>query len=278
MLLGCKKFLYLYINSSILIMELGLVSIITSSYNSSEFIGKTIESIQSQTYVNWELLITDDCSSDNSCSVIQRYIEKDSRIKLFMLKKNNGPGISRNNSIHNAKGQYIAFCDSDDSWAPNKLELQLVEIKKRDCAMVFSSYYICDENSVVTSIISCKKRIRYWRIVCDNAIGFLTMMFDREKLGTQFLPEIRKRQDWGLNIKLLRKCRIAYGIKTPLAYYRIRKGSVSYNKISLIKYNISIYRDILGFSRIGSVLMFCFLFLPFYFGKKFLNNIRSFTR
>ena len=100
--------------------EFGKVSIITPSYNCADFIEETIESVIAQTYMDWEMLITDDCSTDNSVEVISQYVKKDPRIKLYRLSKNGGPGVARNNSIEKAKGRFIAFCDSDDRWLPEK--------------------------------------------------------------------------------------------------------------------------------------------------------------
>lgn len=252
-------------------MQHGLVSVITSIYNSADFIAKTIESVQNQSYQKWEMVITDDCSTDDGPAVVEAYSKKDPRIRLLRLDKNGGPGVSRNNSIMNARGQYIAFLDSDDIWMPDKLEKQLALMKKTGCGVVYSSYLTCDDNDMITGMVRCKSKLRYWRIVCDNAIGFLTMMFDRKVTGDALLPIIRKRQDWGLNIELIRRCRVAYGVKEPLAVYKVRKGSVSRDKFSLIKYNVAIYRDILGFSSFRAILTFSFVFLPFYFGKKVLN-------
>ena len=258
-------------------MTKGLVSIITTLYESGDYITKTIESVRAQTYSDWELVITDDCSTDDGPAIVESFAAQDSRIRLLRLESNGGPGVARNNSIKNSEGQYIAFLDSDDTWMPDKLEKQLALMKKTGCGVVYSSYLTCDADDLINGMVKCKSRIRYWRIVCDNAIGFLTMMYDRNVTGDAYMPVIRKRQDWGLNIELLRRCRVAYGIKEPLAVYRMRKGSVSRDKFSLIHYNISIYREVLGYSRIGSVLMFSFVFLPFYFGKKFLNAIKTFA-
>ncbi len=249
----------------------GLVSIITTLYNSESFIAKTIESVQAQTYTNWEMVITDDCSSDNGPELVLQYASKDARIKLLRLDRNGGPGVARNNSILHSEGRYIAFLDSDDMWMPDKLEKQLSLMNKTGCGMVFSSYYTCDENNTITGMVKCRRRIPYWRIVCDNAIGFLTMMYDTKLIGKELLPVIRKRQDWGLNIKILRKCRFACGVQEPLAMYCIRQGSVSSGKFSLIKYNVAIYHEVLGYSKFRSVITFLFVFLPFYFGKKLLN-------
>lgn len=252
-------------------MNEGLVSIITTLYNSGDFIADTIKSVLAQTYSNWELVITDDCSIDNGPSLVESYAAKDPRIRLLRLEKNGGPGVARNNSILNARGQYIAFLDSDDMWMPDKLERQLAVMRETGCGMVYSGYYTCDENNKITGLIKCRQRIPYWRIVCDNAVGFLTMMYDTKVTGVELLPEIRKRQDWGLNIKIIRKCRVAYGIKEPLAMYRIRQGSVSRGKFSLVKFNVGIYRQVLGYSKFRSIVTFLFVFLPFYFGKKALN-------
>ena len=253
----------------------GLVSILTALYNSEDYIASTIESVLAQTYTNWEMIITDDCSTDNGPAIVEQYAAKDSRIRLLRLDKHSGPGIVRNTSLMAAKGRYIAMLDSDDRWQPEKLERQLSLMKEKQCGLVYSSYYTCDENGHITGLVKCRRRIPYWRIVCDNAIGFLTMMYDREKTGDVSFPEISKRQDWGFNIKLLKKCRIAYGIKEPLASYCRRSGSVSSAKFTLIKYNVSIYRQIMGYSAVRAVLTFTFIFLPFYFGKKVLNFFKT---
>ncbi|MCQ2067844.1 MAG: glycosyltransferase [Bacteroidaceae bacterium] len=252
-------------------MKEGLVSIITSLYNSGAYVAAAIRSVQAQTYSDWEMLVTDDCSTDDGPSIVEQFAAKDPRIKLTRLSENGGPGVSRNISIMNAQGQYIAFLDSDDTWLPDKLERQVALMRETRCGVVYSSYYKCDEDDNIIGLVRCRRRIPYWRIVCDNAIGFLTMMYDSKVTGLELLPEIRKRQDWGLNIRLLKKCRMAYGIREPLAHYRVRKGSVSREKLSLIKFNIEIYHQVLCYSRFRSTATFFFIFLPVYFGKKLLN-------
>lgn len=256
--------------------DLGLVSIITPSYNCSSFIGETIESIQSQTYNNWELLITDDCSPDNSREIIQSYVDKDPRIKLLMLDKNSGAGIARNNSIKEAKGRYIAFCDSDDRWYPDKLEKQLAYMNVKDCAMSHTSYMTCDENDRITGIVICRKKETLNSMCKDDKMGFLTVMYDTEKVGKVFLPELRKRQDWAWKLKVLKICGEAWGMKEPLAYYRKHSDSISSNKRSLIKYNIAVYQEILGWSKIRSNLFFYCVFMPTHLTKllylRYLNK------
>ncbi len=246
----------------------GLVSIITPSYNSAEFIAETIDSILSQTYTNWELLITDDCSKDHSCDLIQQYVEKDNRIKLFRLSQNSGAGIARNHSIEKAQGRFIAFCDSDDRWYADKLEKQLAFMVKNDYALSYTSYMTCDREGQSLGIVVCVNKINFSALKRDDGIGCLTAIYDITKVGKNYLPDIRKRQDWGLWLQILSKCNTAYGMKEPLAIYRIHNSSISKNKYSLIKYNIKIYRDVLGYSRIRAYLTFGMVFLPSYFLKK----------
>lgn len=250
-------------------INFGLVSIITPSYNSANFITETIEAILNQSYPYWELLITDDCSNDNTIEIIKDFMEKDSRIKLFQLEKNSGAGICRNKSIENAQGRFIAFCDSDDCWMPNKLEKQLAFMIEKNCALSYTSYMVCDENSKTIGIVVCNKKITYAGMKRDDGIGCLTAIYDTNKLGKKYFPRLRKRQDWGLWLEILKECKISYGMKEPLAIYRIRKASISRNKIALIKYNIKVYHDILHFSYIKAYIYFFAIFLPSYLLKKF---------
>lgn len=256
--------------------DYGLVSIVTPSFNSAPYIGETIESIQAQTYRNWELIITDDYSSDDSCAVISEYAAKDPRIKLIRLEKNSGAGVARNTSIEAAKGKYIAFCDSDDRWYPEKLEKQLAYMDAKGCAMSHTSYMLCDENDKITGIVVCRKRETLKSMCRDDKMGFLTVMYDVSKIGKVYMPDLRKRQDWALKLKALQKCNMACGMKEPLAYYRKRKDSISQKKRSLIKYNIAVFREVLGWSKIKSVLFFYFVFMPTYVEKrlflKYLNK------
>ena len=248
--------------------DYGLVSIITASYNCSDFIGETIESIQSQTYTNWELLITDDCSTDTSREVIMRYAEKDSRIRLLCLDKNSGAGIARNNSIRKAKGRFIAFCDSDDRWKPEKLERQLKFMVDNGYGLTYTSYDTCDESGTINGYVQCLRSLNFNKILRDNGIGCLTAIYDAEKIGKHFMPSIRKRQDWCLWIDIIRKTGKAYGLQEPLALYRVRSGSLSSNKIEMLRYNYAVYHDVLGNNGLKSAaILYCY-FLPYYFYKK----------
>lgn len=253
--------------------NLGVVSIITPTFNSAQFICETIESIMNQTYPYWELLITDDCSNDKTIDIIQKYIQQDSRIKLFKLDKNSGAGICRNNSIMMATGRFIAFCDSDDCWMPNKLEKQLSFMIEKNCTLSYTSYMTSNEKSNITGIVVCRKKITYKNMKHNDGIGCLTAIYDTARFGKIYLPTLRKRQDWGLWLKILKECKIAYGMKEPLAIYRIHQNSISSNKLSLIKYNIKVYQEVLQFSKLKSLYYFFFIFLPTYFIHKTIIHI-----
>ena len=253
--------------------EYGLVSIITPSYNSTEFISEMIDSILAQTYKNWELLITDDCSTDDSVEVRQRYVKKDSRIKLFCLEKNAGGGVSRNNSIKEAKGRFIAFCDSDDLWTPDKLEKQILFMIEKDAAFSYGSYMLCDTIGKEIGINICLKKLTYARIVMDNFVGCLSAVYDTEKIGKIYMPTIRKRQDWGLWISVLKKCKIGYGVKQPIGYYRIRENSVSSNKWVLIRYHAMLYQQMLNIPLFLGYCMYFFVNVPTFLFKTLRTKI-----
>ena len=249
------------------------VSIITPCYNSAKYIAATIDSIKAQTFEDWELLITDDCSTDDTVAIVESYAKDDERIKLFRLESNAGGGAARNNSIERATGRYIAFCDSDDRWYPEKLAKQLAFMEERDCAFSYTSYMTCFEDGVIKGIVICPHRETLRSNLRDSKIGCLTAMYDTEKVGKVYLPLIRKRQDWGLMIRILQRCGVAYGMKEPLALYRLREGSISSNKLDLVKYNIGVYRQVLGWSGVRSTLFFLLVFMPSYLKKKYIVRL-----
>ena len=160
-----------------------LVSIITPSHNSSKFIGKMIDSIISQSYVNWELLITDDSSTDNTVEIIKKYTANDSRIKLFQLQENLGAGIARNNSIKFSNGRFIAFCDSDDIWFQNKLELQINFMIETNSELTYSGYREISEDGIPGKIRKAKPVLTYKEILRNNYIHCFTAIYDSLSLG-----------------------------------------------------------------------------------------------
>lgn len=236
-------------------MSSKLVSIITPNYNSSKFIEETIASVQAQIYSHWEMLITDDGSTDNSIEIIRMLSKKDPRIKLFMIK-NSGPAIARNNSIKHAKGSYLAFLDSDDLWMPEFLSTSINYILKSE-GFVFSSYKRCNENTLKEQFkdFIVPQKVTYMDILKTNSISCLTAFIDVEKLGKYFMPDIRYRQDMGLWLKYLHQIKYAVGIKKTLAIYRIRKESLSRNKKKLVIHQWYFYRKIENLSFVTSIYL-----------------------
>jgi len=246
-----------------------LVSIITPSYNSEKFISQTIESVLSQTYKNWEMIIVDDCSTDKSREIIEEYTRKDNRIKLIKLDKNRGPAIARNRAIEEAKGRYIAFLDADDLWLPNKLEKQINFMKENNLEFTYSGYMLIDEENNVLGEFIPPKEVTYYSILKTNPIGCLTAIYDTKKLGKIYMPNIIKRQDYGLWLKILKKIKSTKGICETLAVYRIRRNSVSSNKLEAAKYQWKIYREVEQLNLVKSI--YYFIHYAYYGFKKYRN-------
>lgn len=233
-----------------------LVSIITPSYNAAKFIAQTVESVTNQTYENWEMIIVDDCSVDNSVEIIQNYIQKDSRIKFLKLEKNSGPAIARNKAIKAANGRYIAFLDADDIWLPHKLKTQIQFMDDNDLLFTYSSYYLIDEKGKDLGFFNTKSKISYTDMLKTCSVGCLTAIYDVQKIGKLYMPNIFKRQDYGLWLKILKKIDYAYGVQEPLAKYRILDNSLSRNKIQAARYQWKIYRNIEKLGLIKSLYYF----------------------
>lgn len=253
--------------------NLELVSIVMPTYNSAKFVAQSIDSIIAQTYPKWELLITDDCSSDETLTIVRHYTKIDSRIHLFKLETNSGAGPARNNSIRMAQGRYIAFCDSDDLWLPQKLEKQLFFMRQKKCCFCFAPYYVCDASGKTTGYIPAPSSVSLTETKHDDKIGFLTAIYDTLPYGKFFMPPLRKRQDWAYVLLILKKCKRAFAISEPLAYYRKSPGSISHNKFTLVKYNAQVYQHVFGYSPFHSYLYLFFLFLPTYTAKIITNKL-----
>lgn len=212
-----------------------LVSIITPCHNSSRFIGECIESVLSQDYPFWEMLITDDGSTDNTVAIIEMYASNDSRIKLFRLKGASGsPAAPRNHSIQNAKGKYIAFLDSDDVWMPNKLSEQIAFAQEKNYAIVYSyyekiSYCGRREGRVVRTASSYD----YNKIIKTDGVPWLTLMIRRDLIeGLQFLKA--EKEDYIFLMALLRRGYTAYNTCKMHALYRETPSSRSGNKLKML--------------------------------------------
>nr|ARJ58042.1 glycosyltransferase [Streptococcus suis] len=235
-------------------MEKGLVSIVMPTYNCGRYISKTIESILEQTYQNWELIIVDDQSTDNTKDIVGGYVESDSRIMYHLLPENSGAAVARTEAMKKSKGEFIAFCDSDDLWHPSKLSKQLDYMEKNNIFFSCTSYEQIDENGFpLGKIVKSVKKVSYNRLLLDCPVGNSTVMYNVSKMGKFEVPNIRKRNDDALWLKMLKVEPYIHGIPDVLMQYRIRKNSISSNKVDLIKYHWVLYRDIEHLSIVRSV-------------------------
>ena len=220
------------------------VSIVTPAYNASLLIPQTIASVQSQTLKDWEMLIVDDCSTDETCAVVQRYAASDSRIKLICHSGNGGPARARNTALSAASGCYIAFLDSDDLWLPDKLERQLAFMGEKDAAFSYTLYRQFTENSEQPKkIILLPTSFSYRSLLRNTGIACLTVMIDTQKTGPIKMPLVR-HEDYALWLNVLNRGIVAHGLMEDLARYRVAKGSVSGNKLRSVTWVWRIYRDV----------------------------------
>ncbi len=231
-----------------------LVSIIMPTYNCGAFIEDSLKSVLSQTYENWELLIADDCSTDNTQTVLASYLDNYPNIHYIRFEKNRGPAAARSAALKQAKGEYVAFLDSDDLWVPNKLSLQIDFMQREGVAFSASGYELINEDGISTGIafIPPAKTTydKMLRLSCP--VGNLTVMYDRRIIGEQQVPDIQKRNDYALWLQILHKTDACYGMSTVLAKYRVRSQSVSRNKLKLFPYHWHLYRHIEKLSLLKS--------------------------
>ena len=231
-----------------------LVSIIMPSYNSEKTIALSIESVLKQTYINWELIITDDKSTDETIAIIDEYVKKYKRIYLFKNDKNIGAGGSRNRSIIEAKGKYIAFLDSDDLWLNNKLSIQVDYMLRNNVALSYTWYQkFSDECD--GGLVQPKLTVTYKQLLYSNIIGCLTAVYDAEMLGKRYMPLIRKRQDMGLWLNILSDIDMAVGIPQVLAKYRVDSG-MTQNKFNILRWQWAFYRDVIGLNFLQCIKCF----------------------
>jgi glycosyltransferase involved in cell wall biosynthesis len=216
------------------------VSIITPMYNAEKTIEMTIDSVFSQTYSKWELLVVDDQSTDRSVDRVIPYTERDSRVKILQMPKNSGVASARNYGMKNARGRYVAFLDSDDWWKPEKLEVQLQIIKEKKAGLVYSSYFRVDEAGC-EKIVPVPEHLDYEQLLKSNQIACLTVLIDTDKTGTFEMEQIR-HEDYAAWLTLARKAVDMVGINTPLAYYRVMDKSLSGNKLKSALWTWNIYR------------------------------------
>jgi len=238
-----------------------LVSIITAAYNAEKTLGETIQSVIRQKYQNWEMIIVDDGSTDQSVALIERIIAEENRIKLIKNEHNQGQAIARNIGLNKVHGKYITFIDSDDLWLDHFLKNTIELMEENPLPFVFSSYRrISEDGRISYGDFIVPKRVSYAMLLRTNYISCLTAVYNSEIVGVRYFnTRFPLLEDYLYWLAILKDGYFAHGQKEVLALYRIRRGSVSRNKRGKIKYIWAAYKDIEGLSlprRVYSIIWY----------------------
>ena len=236
-----------------------MVSVVMPTYNCASFIQEAVESVVAQTYPSWELIIVDDCSTDNTKAVLAPYLAKYPNIHYTCLEKHSGTAVARSEALKQVKGDYVAFLDSDDLWTPNKLSLQIDFMKQKKVPFSATGYELIGEDGTSKGIaLLPPQKTNYdkmLRLSCP--VGNLTIMYDRRIIGDQQVPSIKKRNDFALWLQILHKTDACYGMPNVLGKYRVRKSSISRNKLTLLSYHWDLYYHIEKLGVVKSVWYIC---------------------
>ena len=223
-----------------------LVSVIMPAYNCGRYIAQAAQSVIGQTLTDWELQIVDDCSTDDTREVVERLAAQETRIHYTRLAQNGGPAAARNQALRRAAGRYVAFLDSDDLWAPDKLERQIAFMERTGAKFSATAYDQIDESGKLLPTVCLPPRKTSYRkmLLLSNPIGNSTVMYDQQVLGRFEVPPIRRRNDFALWLRILKKTPCCMGMDDILTHYRVRGSSVSSNKLAQARYHWQLYREI----------------------------------
>lgn len=251
-------------------MNKPLVSIITPVYNAVLFLDETLKSVLAQSYSNWELILIDDASTDQSFAQMQNWANKEPRIKVLQQPENLGVAAARNVGLQKAVGKYIAFLDSDDCWDRDKLEVQVNFMEIQKIALSHTAYRKIDSRGmVITPRIKVDQHVNYVQLLKHNQIGFLTAMYNQEQIGKVFFKSIG-HEDFAFWLQILKSGQISYGIDSVLASYRVHPNSISHHKLKAASFTWTIYRQVEKFSYLQS--LYYFIHYAFRAGFKFLKR------
>lgn len=250
------------------------VSIVLPHYNCGRYIYETVESIIKQTYQNWELLIVDDCSPDLvSLQMLDAISKSDSRIRIMSTPTNSGAGVARNLGLAKAKGDYIAFCDADDWWYPEKLEEQLTFMISNGYEFSCTYYENCDEQLNVSSTVRQSPRQGFRIMISGCNIGTPGVMYKFARAKDIRFPDSRRGEDWAMWLRLLRRFKYIYTLPKVEWKYRHVPGSTNSNKFRIVSAVIDMYMRELKCSRVSATLLFVFVFMPRYIWRNLMASI-----
>ena len=236
-----------------------LVSIIIPVFNAEKTIERAVRSVKNQTYKNWELLLVDDCSSDNSLKAIKKLESR--KIRIIRLERNSGPAVSRNAGLDAARGDYVAFLDADDFWDAEKLEKQLKFMEEKDCAFSYTSYKFANEDgySIKTRSMNVPEKLNYKQALKNTTIFTSTVMFNLSKIKKNeiYMVDV-KSEDTATWWKILKEVGFAYGLNEPLSSYCRSRDTLSSNKLEAIRRIWNLYRNVEHLGFFYSLYNFCF--------------------
>ncbi len=235
---------------------LELISIVMPAYNAAQHIEQSIESVLKQSYTNWELIIVDDYSVDDTYKIVEKLCLNEKRIKLLRMNENSGVAMARNFAISMSRGKCIAFLDSDDLWLPDKLEKQLNLMQEKKAVISYTAYRQFSMEKV-GNLVSVPEQVTYKQLLKGNVIGCLTVMLDKERLGNLKMKNAR-HEDYILWLDILKKGNIAYGLQEDLARYRKSETSLTSNKKRSALWTWQVYRQHQELSFFASIYYFIF--------------------
>jgi glycosyltransferase involved in cell wall biosynthesis len=226
-----------------------IVSVITPVWNAAATLAATVASVRAQGVADWEMWLIDDGSTDGSRELAARLAAEDPRIRPLALGSNQGTAAARNAGIRASRGRFVAFLDADDLWRPEKLEVQLGYMHRTGAPLTFSAYRRIDAGGRPLGIVPAPARLTHAELLRGNAIGCLTAVYDSAALGRVEMPPLRRRQDYGLWLRLLAQGGVAHGLPQVLADYRVRPGSLSADRLAAAGATWRLYREVAGLSR-----------------------------
>ncbi len=225
------------------------VSVVTPVYNAVRTLEATVASVQAQTMPDWEMFLIDDGSDDGSAELARALADRDPRVHLLGWKDNRGAAEARNAGIRASRGRYIAFLDADDLWRAEKLAVQLDHMETTGAGFVFSAYRRMDAKGNPLGRVQVPERVTHAMLLRENMIGCLTAVYDTAHFGRVEMPLLRRRQDYGLWLRLLETGAEAHGITEVLADYRVGGGSLSSSRTAALAANWTLYREVAGLGR-----------------------------
>lgn len=239
-------------------MDMALCSVIMPAYNAQKFINKAIESVLFQTYQNVELIIVDDASTDTTREIVLKYAEKDNRVAYYKLSKNQGCAYARNFGLEKAKGEYIAFLDSDDYWSKDKLQKQIIAIKTRRNTILITAYKMIDEKGKIIKRRNIKSTITYSDLLKENSIIFSTVLCRFTDIKDIKFKSDWYHEDYVFLLDCLNNGLKVCGVNKTLVYYRVHLKGRSFNKFKAAYNRWWIYREYLQMNFFESFRYFIF--------------------